>query len=278
MHTLDIIIVNWNSWELLCECIKSVAMADQDGFKLNRVVIIDNASEDSFSIDSLYYLKLPLTVIQNKKNMGFAAACNQGAKGSSADYLLFLNPDTCLFKDSLVKPLAFMGQAENCKIGIVGIQLIDEMNCVVSTCARFPTTAMFFSKMLGLDKLSPHYFPSHFMRDWDHGKTCEVDQVMGAFFMIRRQLFETMDGFDERFFVYFEEVDLSYRVYNSGWKTVYLANAQVYHKGGGASEKVKSARLFYSLHSRILYGYKHFSWFSATLLMAGTIFISPFAG
>jgi GT2 family glycosyltransferase len=271
---LDIIIVNWNAGKQLYECLKSIEAAHRDGFKLNRVVVVDNASTDG-SADCLDNIDIPLAVIRNAQNRGFAAACNQGAKGSISDYLLFLNPDTRLFEDSLIKPLVFMEQPENHKIGIVGIQLLDETGRISRTCARFPTPSMFFSKMLGLNMLFPRYFPSHFMSEWDHGETREVDQVMGAFFLIRRQLFEPLGGFDERFFVYFEEVDLSRRAYNKGWKTIYLADAQAFHRGGGTSEQVKATRMFYSLRSRILYGYKHFGWFSATLLMAGTLFLEP---
>jgi len=274
IKSLSIIIVNWNAGKQLYECLKSFEAAHRDGFKLNRVVVVDNASTDGSS-DCLDNIDIPLVVIRNAQNRGFAAACNQGAKGSISDYLLFLNPDTRLFEDSLIKPLAFMERPENQQIGIVGIQLVDETGRVARTCARFPTPSMFFSKMLGLNMLFPRYFPSHFMSEWVHGETREVDQVMGAFFLIRRQLFEPLGGFDERFFVYFEEVDLSRRAHNKGWKTVYLADAKAYHKGGGTSEQVKARRLFYSLRSRIKYGYKHFDWFSATLLMTGTLFVEP---
>lgn len=271
---IRMVIVNWNAGKQLYECLKSIEAVRKDGFKLNRVVVVDNASTDG-SADCLDDIDLPLVVIRNAQNLGFAKACNQGAKGSTADYLLFLNPDTRLFKDSLIKPLAFMEQPENQKIGITGIQLVDEDGQISRTCARFPTPAMFFAKMLGLNMLFPRQFPSYLMSEWDHRETRDVDQVMGAFFLIRRHLFETLNGFDERFFVYFEEVDLSCRANNAGWKTVYLADARAYHKGGGTSEQVKATRMFYSLRSRILYGYKHFDWFSATFLMAGTLFVEP---
>ncbi len=272
--SIDIIIVNWNSGEQLRKCLESIVSCNKDSYELNQIIVVDNASNDG-SMDKLNVFDLPLRVIANAENRGFAVACNQGAMGSGADYLLFLNPDTRLFEDSLIKPLVFMEQPENQKIGITGIQLVDENDRVARTCARFPMPGMFFFKMLGLDKLFPQYFPSHFMSEWDHGETREVDQVMGAFFLIRRQLFKTLGGFDEHFFVYFEEVDLSYRAYNIGWKTIYLSDAKAYHKGGGTSEQVKATRMFYSLRSRILYGYKHFGWFSATLLMAGTLFLEP---
>jgi len=248
---------------------------DKDSFQLNHLVVVDNDSQDD-STDNLDNLDLPLTFIQNKKNIGFAAACNQGAKGSKADFLLFLNPDTCLFNNSLVQSLNYMEGPNNQDIGILGIQLVDEVGRISRSCARFPTVGSFFVKMFGLDILFPKIFSNHFMIEWDHNESRVVDQVIGAFFLIRRQLFVTMGGFDERFFVYFEEVDLSRRAYNAGWKTIYLADVQAYHKGGGTSDKVKASRLFYSLRSRILYGYKHFNWLAATALMLGTLLIEPF--
>ncbi len=273
---LDIIIVNWNTGHRLRDCLESIAAANRQGFDLRRVVVVDNASTDG-SVEGLDDLPLPLTIIKNSTNRGFAAACNQGATGSEADYLLFLNPDTILFENSLSIPIDFMEQPENQQAGICGIQLVDEEGIVARTCARFPLLRMFFVKMLGLDKLAPSIFQSHFLLKWDHADTRQVDHVMGAFFFIRRSIFEKLGGFDERFFVYLEDVDLSFRVRQAGWYTCYLAEAQAYHEGGGTSQQVKALRLFYSLRSRILYGYKHFSWWSATALMLGTLLLEPFA-
>jgi N-acetylglucosaminyl-diphospho-decaprenol L-rhamnosyltransferase len=272
---MDIIIVNWNSGGLLRDCLRSITIAaNQDNFKLNRVVVVDNASCDG-SADELEELRIPLFIIRNEVNRGFAAACNQGEKESKADYLLFLNPDTYLNEDSLAKPLIFMEKGFNQHIGIAGIQLIESNGEIARTCARFPTPARFFSKMLGLDRLFPHVFPSYFMSDWDHRESREVDHVMGAFFLIRRLIFEKLGGFDEQFFVYLEDLDFSFRARQVGWRSFYLADAKAHHKGGGTSEKVKALRLFYSLQSRIFYGYKHFGWWSATGLMLGTLVIEP---
>lgn len=271
---IDVIVVNWNAGEQLRECLECIAAADQTNFELNRVVVVDNASWDG-SIDSLDDLSFPLTVIENSENLGFGAACNQGAKGTEADYLLFLNPDVRLSESSLTRSLAFLHQSENQYIGILGIQLIDDSGHVDRTCARFPTPGRFFFKMLGLDRLFPRYFPNHFMTEWNHERSREVDQVMGAFFLVRRSVFEALDGFDERFFVYFEELDFSLRAWQAGWRSFYFTGAQAYHKGGGTSEQIKATRLFYSLRSRILYGYKHFGRGAATGLMLGTLLLEP---
>ena len=113
------------------------------------------------------------------------------------------------------------------------------------------------------------------MAEWAHDQTQDVDQVMGAFFMIRRPIFKSLSGFDERFFVYFEEVDLSLRAHQAGWRSVYLAEAQAFHAGGGVSRHVKAKRLYYSLRSRILYVFKHFNPFTAMLVLLTTLLIEP---
>jgi hypothetical protein len=250
-------------------------LAQHDSFELQRVVVVDNNSHDH-SLDGVDDLSLPMTVIRNPANRGFAAACNQGARGSSSTYLLFLNPDTRLFSNSLSVPIHCMEQPEFAHIGICGIQLLDENNRVSRTCARFPTLQMFLSKIFGLDYVAPRLFHTHFMKEWDHSHNLIVDHVIGAFFFIRQSLFTGLHGFDERFFVYLEDLDISLRANLQGWSTFYLADAQAFHKGHGSSEQVKATRLFYSLQSRLLYGYKHFDTVSATLLALATLSVEPF--
>jgi len=104
---VDIIIVNWNAGKQLHYCLESIVATQKYGFKIDRVVVVDNASQDG-SVEGLDKVELPLTIIRNTQNLGFAAACNQGARESTAEYVLFLNPDTRLYSNSLIKPLAFM--------------------------------------------------------------------------------------------------------------------------------------------------------------------------
>ena len=273
-NSLDIIIVNWNAGQQLRQCLDSIVSIKQDGFKISRVVVVDNASTDG-SVNGLDDLRLPLTIIRNKMNFGFAKGCNMGAWGSRAEYLLFLNPDTFLYETSLSTAIIFMESEDKKNVGIVGIRLVDEHCEFLPSCARYPTPARFFSKMFGLDRLFPSFFPRHFMSEWDHKKSRVVDQVMGAFFLVRRQLFEMLCGFDEQFFVYFEDVDFSLRAKQAGWTSYYLAESKAYHRGQGSSDQVKGTRLFYNLRSRILFGYKHFDGPSAIVLALGTILIEP---
>lgn len=272
MTRLRIVIVNWNAGEQLRDCLCSIVQADKIGFELERVVVVDNASTDR-SLDGIEALALPLEVIRNTENRGFATACNQGAWGSNADYLSFLNPDTRLFAHSLSAPIRFMESPDNQRVGICGIQLINEAGAVARSCARFPTPGMFYAAMFGLDRRLPRL--GHFMREWDHASKREVDHVIGAFYLLRQPLFEALGGFDERFFVYLEDLDFSLRARRAGWTSYYLASVSAFHKGGGTSDQVKAARLFYSLRSRLLYGFKHFSLPQAALLAAATLAIEP---
>lgn len=258
---LDIVIVNWNSGMQLRRCLESVASTNQRGFALRRVTVVDNASSDH-STEDLQDLPLPLAVIRNTTNRGFAAACNQAVRGSPASYLLFLNPDTIVDKDSLTVPVEFMEQPANDTVGIVGVQLRDEHGVVDRSCARFLTPGIIVRGMLGL--------PGLFMTDWDHQETRQVDHVTGAFFLVRGAVFQALNGFDERFFVYFEDLDFSLRARRAGWRTYFLATAWAHHRGGGTSEQIKARRLYYSLQSRVLYGYKHFTRGTATALMLAT--------
>ena len=265
---LDIIIVNWNSGMQLRRCLESIARTNQHGLALRRVTVVDNASSDR-SADGLDDLPLPLSYIRNATNRGFAAACNQAAVGSTATYMLFLNPDTVLAADSLARPLAFLEQPANGAVGIVGVQLRDEHGIIARSCARFLSPGMIMRGILG--------FPSHFMTKWDHRDSREVDHVTGAFFLVRREVFESLEGFDERFFVYLEDLDFSLRARRAGWRSYYLATASAYHRGGGTSEQIKGRRLFYALRSKVLYAYKHFSWSTATavtLATAGVEFVT----
>ena len=276
MHpSIDIIIVNWNAGDLLFECIDSIGKSIKSIFELKRVVVIDNASNDN-SIEKIKSIDLPLIIIKNSCNMGFARASNQGAKDSNADFLLFLNPDTKLFEDSLCKPIEFMLQQGSQNYGIIGIRIINEKNETTKNCARFPSPFNFIFASIGLSKLFPNIFQNSIMEEWDHNASMIVDHVMGSFFLVRRNIFEKLNGFDERFFVYLEDLDFSLRAKKLGFISYYLSTASVYHKGGGTSEKVKANRLSYILHSKLVYSHKHFSKPAFITIFFVTFFLEPF--
>ena len=272
--SIDIVIVNWNAGPLLRRCLTALIGALDRGFTLARVVVVDNASSDG-SAEGLEDLPLPLTIARNSTNRGFGAACNQGAAGSTADYLLFLNPDVYLKRDSLSAPVAFLGEPAHRDVGVVGIQLRDATGAVTRSSARVPTAATIGARILGLDVLFPRWVPSLFLAEWNHESTRELQHVIGAFYLIRTTLFRQLQGFDERFFVYLEDLDLSVRATGQGWRIYYLADVHAEHTGGGTSDAIKALRIAYSLHSRIRYGYKHFGIVAGTLLAFGTLVIEP---
>jgi GT2 family glycosyltransferase len=268
---LSIVIVNWNAGGQLADVVSSTTQYHHG--LVSSVIIVDNASTDDSlaQVEALQNLPFRLQIVRNTNNRGFGAACNQGAALATSDFLLFLNPDTRLFEDSLTNPIDFMQRPSNSGIGICGIRLVDAEGNASTSAARFPTLRVMAGKILGLTKLFPSVFPAHLMTSTDLLESGFVDQVIGAFFLIRKNVFDRCGGFDERFFVYFEEVDLSLRAKQLGYSSYFLSEVSAFHKGGGSSERVKAARLFYSLRSRILYAQKHYSWmeFVALVLLTG---------
>lgn len=263
---MEIIIINWNSGSQLSECIRSI----QSDFK---IIVVDNGSIDGseFTIEGLPNV----TLIRVGENLGFGKACNLGAKYATSEYLLFLNPDAAVYPGTLVKALTYMQDPKNARVCICGVQLLDELGHISRSCARFPSALGFLAHAIGLDRAFPRL--GYFMAEWPHDEIQQVDHVIGAFFLVRRAVFETLGGFDERFFVYLEDLDFSYRARQAGWASVYLADVQAFHAGGGTSNQVKARRLFYSLRSRLLYASKHFSVGGLVVTLFATLLLEPFS-
>ena len=271
MVPLDVVIVNWNAGHQILDCLKSLQAASQgsDLIKLSNCVVVDNASMDG-SLDSLPALALPLTIMKNADNKGFGYACNQGSKIGKSKYILFLNPDVRLSPNSLVKTVSFMEEPRNQKVAATGIQFVFDGK-IQRTTARFPTRMSFFYQMLFLDRLWPGRFPPLLMTDCDHEESRELDHVPASFLLIRREIFEELQGFDEQFFMYYEDLDLSFRIKKAGWKIYYLATVQSFHQGGGTSHQVKADRLYYVLCSRAYYVAKHFGYWTAVGIMIASV-------
>lgn len=274
--SIHVVIVNWNSGSQLRECLQSFAAVVSDEVAV-RLTVVDNASADGSGDRLEGTTRAPLAIIRNADNRGFGAACNQGAAGSDADYLLFLNPDTRLMPGSLELPARYLQAPEHKAVGIVGIRLLDLDGHVARNTARTPTAWSAVGNSLGLDRLAPSLFPPHFVTEWAHDETRTVDQVMGAYFLVRRSLFEALGGFDERFFVYYEDLDFSVRAQTQGFGSVYLAAAQAFHRGQGTTENATGRRMFYFARSKILYALKHFSAFGAFAVVAATLTLEPLA-
>lgn len=268
---IDIITVNWNAGPQLHACIDSITRHGRG--LVRRTVVVDNGSVDGSETS---IADLPnVTLIRTGANLGFGKACNLGAQNADSEYLLFLNPDAALHADTLPKALSYMQAPANAKVGICGVQLLDEAGHVSRSCTRLPSAPGFVAHAVGLDRIFPRL--GHFMAEWDHAQTRQVDHVIGAFFLVRRALFDALGGFDERFFVYLEDLDFSCRARQAGWRSVYLADVQAFHAGGGTSNQVKARRLFYSLRSRLLYAFKHFSWLGAVGVLLATLLVEPWS-
>jgi len=273
--SLHVVIVNWNSGAQLRECLQSFSAVANDDVTLARVSVVDNASTDG-SAENLNFA-LPLVVTRNAENRGFAAACNQGGTGAQAEFLLFLNPDTRLMAGSLELPARCLSSEPDANTGIVGIQLVDEIGHVARNTTRTPSAWSMIGNSVGLDRLIPSVFPPLFVNEWAHDETREVDQVMGAFFFVRRSLFETLGGFDERFFVYFEDLDFALRARRRGSKSVYLATAQAFHRGQGTTQGATGRRMFYFNRSKIFFALKHFGSLGAAAVISTTLVLEPLA-
>ena len=270
---IDIVIVNWNAGKLLQDCVESILSANNDSL-VSKVIVIDNNSKDNSLFLLPYNPKIKL--IHNKRNEGFAKACNQGFKIATAKYVLLLNPDTRLFTNTLHDCVKYMeGHPET---DILGCQLLNEENSVLPSCSRFPRPYRFLTDALGLFKIFPKIFkPSLVMEDWDHKSSRYVDQVMGAFMFMRNDIFERVGYFDERFFVYMEEVDFSKRLAEMGGKTWFDADIQAFHMGKGTTASVTAFRLFLSLRSQLLYARKHFSLPGQAIMFLASFIIQPFS-
>lgn len=266
---ISVVVVNWNAGPYLFACIDSIAKHSLSLVK--KIIVVDNGSTDGSM--AAIECQSKIKVILANDNLGFGKACNLGATHADSEFILFLNPDAALFPGTLTKTLEYMQDPTNTRVGICGVQLLDESGHISRSCARFPSALGLVSHALGLQRIIPRL--GHFMTEWDHAQTRRVDHVIGAFFMVRRQLFNDLDGFDERFFVYLEDLDFSLRARKLGWSSVYFADAQAFHAGGGTSKQIKARRLFYSLRSRLLYAFKHFNSFGATAVLIATLLVEP---
>ena len=268
---VDIVIVNWNSGSYLQKCVQSIFNGINENF-VQKVFIIDNNSSDASLQNILSNDKIE--IIYNKINLGFAKACNQGFKRSTSEYVLLLNPDVQLFEQTILQCVSLMDQRND--IDILGCQLLNDENAIAFSCSRFPSVGGIFRDSSGLSRIAPRFFkPGIIMTEWNHKESKFVEQVMGAFMFMRRAVFEKVGLFDERFFVYFEEVDFSKRLSKAGGKTFFSSEIKAIHSGEGTTGSVKGFRLFLNLKSRLQYAKKHFNSFGYASVWLTTFFVEP---
>lgn len=270
MNKIDIVIVNWNSGIFLKKCVCSINNLENHNF-VNNIIIVDNNSYDNSA--QLVKNKKKVKLIFEKKNYGFAKGCNIGASYSKEKYILFLNPDCELFDDTLEKVNEFMEKKTNDYIGVCGVKMVDKDDKIVLSTSRFPSIFNIFLKSFGLDRIFKSY--SMLMRDFDHESSRFVDQIIGAFFFVRKDVFDDLSGFDEDFFLYMDEVDFSLRLRKIGFQSYYLSTAKCYHEGGVSSDKNLLLRNLNFQKSRLIYGFKHFNSYEKVLLVIITFIIEP---
>jgi len=241
---LSVIIVSYNSMQLLENCLFSVqkAMLTIKG----EIIIVDNNSNDG-SKENLV-AKLPgAKFIFNNENLGFAKACNQGFKISSGDYILFLNPDTVLSETCLTDCISFL--EKNKDAGAIGVRMLDDKGKFLKESKRgLPSPSASFYKLFGLTAIFPRsktiakYYQGHLPQNENN----LVEVLSGAFMMINRAVFEKVNGFDETFFMYGEDIDLSLRISQLGFKNYYLGKVSITHlKGGSTTYNYKYVNDFY---------------------------------
>lgn len=264
---LSVIIVNYNVKYFLEQCLCSVQKAITNSGIDAEVMVIDNDSHDnsvSHLTPSFPYVKF----IANQENIGFTRACNQGYKLSSGKYVLFLNPDTIVAEDCFSKCIAFF--EANGDAGAVGVKMLDGHGRFLKESKRaFPSPVTSLFKLFGFARLFPgsKIFSKYHLGYLDENKNHEVDVLAGAFMMTRRDLMDKLNGFDETFFMYGEDVDLSYRIQKMGFKNYYLAETAILHFKGESTRKgsLNYVRVFYSAMS--IFVRKHYGGGRAGLFM-----------
>lgn len=223
---ISIIIVSWNVKDLLRKCLHSIEAFANDA----EVIVVDNASNDG-SVEMIQKEFPNVKLVANTHNVGFAKANNQGVEIATGEYVLFLNPDTELHPESLSKSLEAI--KNNPKIGILGCQLHNPDGTIQPSVRRFPTVETILALALKLGKVFPdlQVLKKYLAADFDYSKSQVVDQVMGAFMLLRPNVI-AKPIFDERYFIWFEEVDLCRRVKAAGYDVYYFADAAITHHGG----------------------------------------------
>ena len=243
MH-LSIVIVNYNSKLLLEQCLVSIKKATK--WIGNEIIIVDNNSTDG----SKEYLPGKFTGVKfifNDKNLGFAKACNQGFKISSGKYILFLNPDNIISESSLTDCISFFETHND--TGAVGVRMVDSRKRFLKESKRgFPTPSASFYKLFGLAAVFPKskVFAKYYQGHLPEKENNPVEVLSGAFMMIKSEVFERVNGFDEDFFMYGEDIDLSIRIMQLGYKNYYLGQISITHlKGGSTRYNYKYVNDFY---------------------------------
>jgi GT2 family glycosyltransferase len=253
---LSIIIVNYNVKYFLAHCLLSVLYASKNSQV--EVFVVDNMSQDG-SVEMVKE-KFPwVKLIANEENVGFAKANNQAVELSTGKYILYLNPDTIVPEDCFEKCIAYMDAHE--KVGALGCRLIDGKGIFLPESKRgFPTAQAAFFKISGLSSIfkKSTFFNQYHLGFLSEHETNEVDVLVGCFMFCRKKVIDEVGSFDEEYFMYGEDIDLSYKIKQAGFSNVYFPETTVIHYKGESTKKgsLNYVKMFYQ--AMIIFAKKHF--------------------
>lgn len=260
---LSVVIVNYNVKYFLEQCLHSVEAAIK-GIDA-EVFVVDNNSVDG-SVEMVREKFPDVKLIANTANTGFSVANNQAIKVASGEYILLLNPDTVVELDTFSKSVEFMDVHPDA--GGLGIKMVDGSGRFLPESKRgLPTPAVAFYKIFGLSALFPKskIFGQYHLGYLDNEKTHVVDVLAGAYMMLRRETLEKTGLLDETFFMYGEDIDLSYRITKSGYKNYYFPGARIIHYKGESTKKSSINYVFVFYNAMVIFARKHFSQKNARL-------------
>ncbi|HLG51411.1 MAG TPA: glycosyltransferase family 2 protein [Chloroflexota bacterium] len=234
MIDATVIIVSYNVRDFLVRCLSSLEQAAPG--RAIEVIVVDNGSSDG-TVETIRRLFPPVTVIANGTNPGFGAANNQALRSARGRAVLFLNPDTEVRPGALTTLLEYL--ETHPEVGMVGPRLLSADGQGQSSRRRFPTLVTALVESTVLQRLWSGWpaLRQYYMEDCSDNRTQEVDWLVGACLLVRRTVIDRVGGFDERFFMYSEELDLCRRLRAHDWKIVYLPSATVVHYEGRSSEQ-----------------------------------------
>jgi len=226
---VSIIIVNWNTAQITCDCLESVYQQTEEiSFE---VILVDNASSDN-SVETIKAQFPQVVLIENDDNRGFAAANNQAMAIAKGRYVLLLNPDTLILDGAIQKTLAFGDKNPTC--GIIGIRNDSSDGTLVKNCFQFASVQNMIISVFGLHKLffRSRLFGRERMSWWDYRTVRRVDVVAGCFMLVKHKAINQVGKMDEAYFMYGEEMDWCWRFLQAGWKTLYYPDTKIIHYGG----------------------------------------------
>ncbi len=260
---LSVIIINWNTRELVLECMDSVYRTTE-GLDF-EVILVDNGSTDG-SVDAVRRRFPQAVVVANPENLGFAGACNRGVERARGRYLAILNSDTVLTPSSLKTLVEFMDA--NPRVAICAPQLLNMDGTLQNSIANLPTLATELLNKSLLRRLFPERYPGKELRI---ETPVEVESVIGACMVIRKKALDEVGGFDEDYFFFLEETDLCVRMHRNGWKVVFHPGVRVYHLQGASAKRVNTRARVEYWRSRYIFFKKHRTPLEMALLKTGLL-------